>query len=81
VEQEAEGGIEAGRNAKDGIATIRIVDLHGILWAVLAGGCRGAYILLGQRARSKKFLSVGPGRSVRIATVRIIGHELQVPLR
>jgi len=26
------------------------VDLHGILWALLAGACWGAYILLGQRA-------------------------------
>jgi inner membrane transporter RhtA len=25
-------------------------DLHGILWALLAGACWGAYILLGQRA-------------------------------
>ena len=26
------------------------VDLHGILWALLAGACWGVYILLGQRA-------------------------------
>src|ERR1043165_9563352 len=26
------------------------VDLHGILWALLAGACWGAYILVGQRA-------------------------------
>jgi inner membrane transporter RhtA len=26
------------------------VDLHGILWALFAGACWGAYILLGQRA-------------------------------
>jgi inner membrane transporter RhtA len=39
------------------------VDLHGILWALLAGACWGAYILLGQRA----------GASVHGGTVTALG--------
>ena len=39
------------------------VDLHGILWALLAGACWGAYILLGQRA----------GDSVHGGTVTALG--------
>jgi inner membrane transporter RhtA len=39
------------------------VDLRGILWALLAGACWGAYILLGQRA----------GASVHEGTVAALG--------
>ena len=39
------------------------VDLHGVLWALLAGACWGAYILLGQRA----------GASVHGGTVTALG--------
>jgi inner membrane transporter RhtA len=42
------------------------VDLHGTLWALLAGACWGAYILLGQRA----------GASVHGGTVTALGMAM-----
>src|SRR5258708_3632593 len=51
-------------------------DLHGILWALLAGACWGAYILLGQRAGAS--VHGGTATALGMATAAICVMPLGV---